>query len=153
MYEGWNLSLYVVQSVYFDTTLMLTKLSPWEQLKTEVNRCRVEGIDVTIKFEDVRRVAFASLLYHVEGEVLKDAIVTILIRLGKVASGDVFSDTKMVAFLLMRLQCNNQVTKTRTVAELAKHQGEKLIPTSEMLHIVVSIVLLDYAIELASIEN
>lgn len=60
----------------------------------------------------------------------------------KVASGDMFPNSKMVAFLLMCIQCNNQITKTFTIAQLSEHQSKKLIPASKMLNILVAIILL-----------
>ncbi len=53
-----------------------------------------------------------------------------------------FSNSKMVAFLLMCIQSNNQITKTFTVAQLSEHQSKKLIPASKMFNIPITIILL-----------
>ena len=84
----------------------------------------------------------SGFAYHVECEVLKDTVVPVLICFCKVASGDMFPNSKMVAFLLMCIQCNNQITKTFTIAQLSEHQSKKLIPASKMLNILVAIILL-----------
>ena len=53
-----------------------------------------------------------------------------------------FPNPKMVAFFLMCIQSNNQITKTFAVAQLPEHQSKKLIPASKMLNILVAIILL-----------
>lgn len=139
--------------MHLDSSFMLAKLSLWKHLQTEVNRSRVKSIHVAIKLKDVVHSLLPSLLYHVEGKVLENSIVTIFVCLGKVAPCDMFANSKMVALLLMCLQSYNQVTQTCAIAKLPKHQGQELIPTGEMLHIAIAIVLLDDTEELEVIKK
>lgn len=84
----------------------------------------------------------SGIAYHIECEVLKDTVVPVFVCFCKVTPSDIFPDSKMVAFLLMCIQSNNQVSKTFTVAQLSEHQSKKLISTGKMLNILVAIILL-----------
>ena len=52
---------------------------------------------------------------------------------------------------MVSIKSDNQVSQTLTIGELAKHQRKQLIPASEMLHILVSIMLTNDVVELISI--
>lgn len=53
----------------------------------------------------------------------------------------------------MGLQRNNQVAQAFAVAELAKYHDKQLVPTSEVLDIVVALVLADEIVELAPAQK
>lgn len=53
MEELWNLCLHIIQSVDFDTTLLLSELGPPEYVQAQIYGCGVKGIDVTTEFENV----------------------------------------------------------------------------------------------------
>jgi hypothetical protein len=48
---------------------------------------------------------------------------------------------------------DNQVTQTLAITQLAKHQRKELVPTCEVLHITVSIVLVNDVTELVIIQE
>lgn len=48
MDKGRYLSLYIIQRMDFDTSLMCTKVCPRKQFQTQVNRCRIEGIYISV---------------------------------------------------------------------------------------------------------
>ena len=47
----------------------------------------------------------------------------------------------MIALLIMCLDGNNQITQTLAITQLTKHQRKELVPTCEVLHIVVTFIL------------
>lgn len=55
---------------------------------------------------------------------------------------NMFSSSKVVAFLLMRVQYNNQAAKAFTIAQLSEHKRERLIPANKLLDIPITIMLL-----------
>lgn len=59
----------------------------------------------------------------------------------------------MIAFGIMSLKSDNQISQTFPIRQLPKHQREELIPTSEMLHIFVAIILSNDVIEFISIQE
>mgnify|MGYP000354449178 CR=1 FL=1 len=48
MDKGRYLSLYIIQRMDFDTSLMCTKVCLRKQFQTQVNRCRIEGIYISV---------------------------------------------------------------------------------------------------------
>jgi hypothetical protein len=59
----------------------------------------------------------------------------------------------MIALLAMRLYYGYQVAQTLTVAQLTKHQCEKLVPTGKVFDILVAMILANIVIELASVQE
>lgn len=55
--------------------------------------------------------------YHIECKVLKDAMVSVLDWFCNVTPSDMFFNSKMIAFLLISTQRNNQITKTFTIVQ------------------------------------
>ncbi|OFX55634.1 MAG: hypothetical protein A2W86_07230 [Bacteroidetes bacterium GWD2_45_23] len=53
----------------------------------------------------------------------------------------------------MSIKSNDQISQTISVTQLTKHHCKELIPTSEMLHIFVAIILANDAVKLASIQK
>ena len=77
MEEGWNLSLQVIQGMYFDTTLMLAELSPPEDIQAQRDGRGIESIDVTVQLEDICSSFASGLTDKVVCILLEDAIVTV----------------------------------------------------------------------------
>jgi hypothetical protein len=57
----------------------------------------------------------------------------------------------MITLGMVSIESDNQISQTFTIGELSEHQSKKLIPTSEMLHIFVAIVLANNVIEFVSV--
>ena len=53
----------------------------------------------------------------------------------------------------MRFNGDYQVTQTLSIAKLTKHQRQQLVPTSEMLDILVTVILADEVIEVIPIKE
>ena len=59
----------------------------------------------------------------------------------------------MVLFCSMRFKSNNQISQTLSITQLTKHHSKQLIPTSEMLNITVSIILVNQMAKLVVVEK
>lgn len=59
----------------------------------------------------------------------------------------------MVLLCPMCLKGNNQISQTLSITQLAKHHSKQLIPTYEMLHIAVAIILVYQMAKLIIIEK
>ena len=53
----------------------------------------------------------------------------------------------------MCFKSNNQISQTLSITQLTKHHSKQLIPTSEMLHIAVSIILANIVVKLSSVQK
>src|SRR5574344_1519205 len=59
----------------------------------------------------------------------------------------------MVLLYSMCFKSNNQISQTLSITQLTKHHCKQLIPTSEMLHIAVSIILANIVVKLSSVQK
>ena len=59
----------------------------------------------------------------------------------------------MVLLCSMCFKSNNQISQTLSVTQLTKHHCKQLIPTCEMLHIAVSIILVNQMAKLVIVEK
>ena len=90
----------------------------------------------------------AGSVHHVEGELLEDPIVSVLVSGGKSGLGNrVSSQSEVVTLLLVGFQSDYQVAQAFPIAELPEHHGQKLVPTGEVLYIFVATILADKIVE------
>ena len=109
---------------------------------------------MTLQLEDVHYPLFASQVHHVEGKILENVIVAILIGCGKGRLSDrIPTKSEMIALILVSLQDCYQITQTFAVTKLSKHQGQQLVPAGEVLDIMVAVILPDIVIELTSVQK
>ena len=98
--------------------------------------------------------SYSGFLHHEECEILKDPVVTSLISVSESSLGNgITSQTKMVLLASMCFKSNNQVAQALTITQLAKHHCKQLVPTSELLHISVSIILTNVVVKLCSVQK
>jgi isocitrate lyase len=57
----------------------------------------------------------------------------------------------MITFGMVGIKSDNQVSQAFTIGELAEHQRKQLVPASEMLHVLVTIMIANDVVELVSI--
>ena len=53
----------------------------------------------------------------------------------------------------MCFKSNNQVTKTLAITQLAEHHCKQLVPTGEVLHITIAIILANVVVELSPVQK
>ena len=80
--------LQVIEDVSLDTIFLLSELRPPEHRQTERYRRGVECIDLASELEDVCCPFLPGLRHHVESELLKDAIVAVLVGCSQCRLGD-----------------------------------------------------------------
>jgi len=59
----------------------------------------------------------------------------------------------MIALLIVRLNGDNQITQTLTIAQLTEHQRKELVPTCEVLHIAVTTVFVNDVTKLVKVQE
>ena len=141
MEERRHRSLQVVEEVYLHAALPLAELGPPEDRQAERYRGRIERIDVSVQLEDVLYPLLAGQGHHVEGEVLEDPIVPVLVGSGQGCLGHgLGAHSHVIALRLVGLQGNNQVPKAFPATELPEHHDEQLVPAGEVLHVFVAFI-------------
>ena len=59
----------------------------------------------------------------------------------------------MIALQIVCLNGDNQITQTLAIAQLTEHQRKELVPTCEVLHIVVTFILIYNVTELVIVQK
>ena len=70
---------------------------------------------MTVKFEDFLYPSPSGIGYHEEGELLKDAVIPLLVGLAKIAPGHGFSDSEVIDLAGMSFQSDDEIPKTFSV--------------------------------------
>lgn len=82
----------------------------------------IKDIYVVVKFEDINSTFLAGFLNEIVSKLFKDIEISVLIRFSKVAFGYIPTQSQMIRFVGMSLDCNNQVAKTLSITKLPEHQ-------------------------------
>ena len=59
----------------------------------------------------------------------------------------------MVLFGPMCFKSNNQITKTLTITQLAEHHCKQLVPTGEVLHVAITIILANVVVKPSPVQK
>ena len=59
----------------------------------------------------------------------------------------------MITFLVMRLYGDNQVSHALAITQLSEHQRKQLVPTGEVLHIAIAIILANMVVKLSPVQK
>jgi len=132
-----------------DTAFRTPEFCPSEDGETEVNGCRVNCIESSMKLKLLGDSSLLSLADHIEGKFFIDPVITESIGLGddtSVRSG--CSETVIVRTLGMRLDYVNKFPKTDTARELRIYKHTKMIPMSKAPVPCPVVVSADNTIEL-----
>ena len=148
MNVGWYLGHHVKQRVDLDSSLGLPEVSPLEQTQTEIDRCRVEGIELSMQDELPVKPLPLCEVDHVAGELLEDPVIPVGIGISDVTQLDIADPkTEMVALTLDSINDADDFPKAVAAGKLAVHHHKKLVPARESLHVSVALVLLYDAIK------
>lgn len=127
--EYGNLSNDVHLRVYLNTRLRASKLCPAKERHTEVDGGRINSIKSAMKFKLSRNPSLLREGYHVEGKLLKDAIVSEIVSLGKRTSVDGYLPKSEMKRLLRMSGCNiREFPKSAAAYKLSKHESEQMAP-------------------------
>ena len=124
-----------------------------EHRETKVYDGRVECVDMAFKLEEFVNPSLPSLLNHKLGEVLKNAIVALLVGFTKVATRHRFPHSEVVKFAAVSFRCHYEVSQTLTIGQLSEHHRKQLIPTRKTLDVLVTFALRNYAVELTAVHK
>ena len=98
MHESRHLCFYVIERMHLDAAFVLAELRPLEHRKAQVDGGGIEGIDMAVKLEDFLYSAPSGLRNHIEGELLEDAVVALLVGFAKIAPRHGFTYSEMIEF-------------------------------------------------------
>ena len=108
-------------------------MRPRKHLERKVDGCRIEGIHGVVQID-------AESLAHVQtpcfddqgvGEITIDAPVTLLVRIGQGAAGDVSADAEVIEFALLGAQTHFDVAQAFTERQLRECHAEILVEVRE----------------------
>lgn len=141
MKDRRNLSFQVKQGVNLDSTFRPPEMSPFINTEAEVNCRRIKGIDLSSEFEDVIQPHPLSDANRVISELFKDARISGVVCLGEVTAGNIPTQSEGVELLLHGRRSQDETSQRGLPGQLAKHQGEQLVPAGKVLDVLVAVIL------------
>jgi len=135
--------------MHLDGTFGISKMSPAEERKTELDGGRIECVNRSIQI-DLQAVARVKLFRSVDKYFREFGIYAIIpqfVGIRKGTSRDGATEAKMVQTGLMGAQTYLDVPQTLALGQLRKGHAEKLIPTTETLDAIVPLVMLYASVE------
>ena len=132
-----------------DTSLRSPKFCPSEDRETEVNGCRVDSIESSVKFKIPGDSSLLGLTDHVEGKLFIDFVITEGVGLGDNTSvRSSCSETEIIRTFCMSLDYVSKFPKTGTARKLRKYKHTKMVPMSKTPVLCPVVVSADNTIEL-----
>ena len=127
--EHGNLRDDIHLSVDLDARLRASELRPAKERHAEVDSCGIHGIESSVQLKLFGNPSLLRKEHHVEGKLLKDAVVPEVVSLGKRALVDRrLSESEMKRLLSMSGCYICEFSQPFTPHELSKHKDEKLTP-------------------------
>lgn len=115
--------------VYFDSRLSASELCPSKERHTEVDSRRVHSIEPTMQLKLFGNSSLLCEEYHMEGKLLKDAVVSEVVSLGKRTLVDGrLSESEVKRFFSMGGCYICEFSQTSATHELPEDENEKLAP-------------------------
>ena len=132
--EHGNLSDDIHLRVDFDARLRISELRPAKERHAEVDSRRVHGIEPVVQLKLSCNPSLLRKEHHVESKLLKEAIVSEVISLGKRTLLDgSLSESEMKRLLSMGGCYICEFPQSTTAHELSEHEDEKLTPVRRSL--------------------
>ena len=127
--EYGNLSDDIHLRVDFDTRLRTPELRPSKERHAEIDSRRVHGIEPAVQLKPSCNPSLLRKEHHVESKLLKDAIVSEAVDLGKRTLLDgSLSESEMKRLLSMSGCYICEFPQSPTAHKLSEHKDEKLAP-------------------------
>ena len=118
----------------FDARLRTSELRPTKERHAEVDSRRVHGIEPAVQLKLSCNPPLLRKEHHVEGKLLKDAIVSEIVDLGKRTLLDgSLSESEMKRLLSMGGCYICEFPQSTTAHELSENEDEKLTPVRRSL--------------------
>ena len=127
--EHGNLRDDIHLSVDLDARLRTSELRPGKERHAEVDSRGVHGIEPAVQFKLSCNPPFLGKEHHVEGKLLKDAVVPEVVSLGKRTLVDGrLSESEMKRLLSMSSCYICEFSQPLAPHKLSEHKNEKLAP-------------------------
>ena len=116
-------------SVDLDARLRASELRPAKERHAEVDSCGIHGIESAVQFKLSSNPSLLRKEHHMEGKLLKDAVVPEVVGLGKRTLVDGrLSESEMKRLLSMSSCYICEFSQPFAAHELSEHKDEKLAP-------------------------
>ena len=116
-------------SVDLDARLRASELRPAKERHAEVDSCGIHGIESAVQFKLSSNPSLLRKEHHMEGKLLKDAVVPEVVGLGKRTLVDGrLSESEMKRLLTMSSCYICEFSQPFAAHELSEHKDEKLAP-------------------------
>ena len=116
-------------SVNLDARLRASELRPAKERHTEIDSSGVHGIESAVQFKLSGNPSLLRKEHHVEGKLLKNAVVPEVVSLGKCAFVDgCLSESEMKRLLSMSSCYICEFSQPFATHKLSEHKNEKLTP-------------------------
>ena len=127
--EHRNLRDDIHLSVDLDARLCASELRPAKERHAEVDSCGIHGIESAVQLKLSGNPPLLRKEHHVEGKLLKDAVVPEVVSLGKRALVDgCLSESEMKRLLSMSSCYICEFSQPFATHRLPEHKDEKLAP-------------------------
>ena len=103
--------------------------------------------------EDVICPAGSRFGHNLVGELFEDAIIAVVVSLGKIATSYVLAKAEMPGFRSMDLGRKDNIPETLAAGQLAEHQDCELVVTGKLLDILVAIVFSNQIVEIVAVKE
>jgi hypothetical protein len=81
------------------------------------------------------------------GKFLEDPTIPIHVRFRQIGFRNTLSEAEMISLRSMRVDGKTQVTQAISVAQLAVHHAQQLIPAGEMPHTIIPLITVGYHVK------
>lgn len=127
-----------------DTGLCASEFCTAKERHTKVNSCGVYGIGSTVQLKLSRDSSLLRKRHHVERKLLKDAAISVVVRLGERTSVDgSLSESEMKRLLAMCCCYIREFSQPFTPHKLSEHKNKQLTPV-EWWSILGPVAVLDH---------
>lgn len=152
MNERRNAATQTKHRMHLDSTSFILAESPGHQLDTARYRCGVYGEYLPAREKNIRNrfhpVKRSDDVDQDISQFLPDAVIPVPICPRQRRHIHGLAKAKRVEYPLMGLEAQTNVADRVADGQLTKHHMKKEIVTSQIPHMIISVVLLDYAIKL-----
>lgn len=132
-----------------DASLRAPEFRPSKDRETEVDGCRVDSIESSMKFKLLGDSSLLRLADHIKGKIFINSVITESVGLGDDTSvRSCRSETEIIRTFGMSLDYINEFPKTGTARKLRKYKHTKMVPMSKTPFLCPVVVSADNTIEL-----
>lgn len=138
----------VKQRMRLDACLRLSEVGPGEKAQAEVYRGRVKSIELPIQLERASDAFSLGDGHHMIGKLFKYSIIPSGVGGREVPETELrLAEAQMIALAPVGICYAHELPETVASGKLSVHRHHKMVPAAVPLDVLVSAVLLDYAVE------